>query len=201
MNFDTDTFQDPRTSNDDDTKPELRALLRGTGKRKPTGSDSTDRDDFVLAMRATVTGVNLVTTDGPGGRFGLTVSAMCSVSADPPMLLVCISRKNPIRSAIEFNRVFCVSAMAAAQDHLAKAFAGAAAPGAAYDFDAGTWERGATDAPRLAHATASFDCHVENIYGAGSHSIFIGRVAAAVSRKATPLLYNNRRYGIPLTCE
>ena len=201
MNLGTDTFHDPLASNDVGTKPELRAFLPGTDKSKPTGSDSTNRGNFVLAMRAAVTGVNLVTTDGPGGRFGLTVSAMCSVSADPPMLLVCINRKSPIAPAIEFNRVFCINALATGQGRLARIFAGAAEHGTAYDFDAGTWERGATDAPRLTRATASFDCHVENAYRAGSHSIFIGRVAAAVSRKATPLLYNNQRYGIPLACE
>ena len=84
MNLGTDTFHDPLASNDVGTKPELRAFLPGTDKSKPTGSDSTNRGNFVLAMRAAVTGVNVVTTDGPGGRFGLTVSAMCSVSADPP---------------------------------------------------------------------------------------------------------------------
>ena len=45
-------------------------------------------------MGAAVTGVSVVTTDGAGGRLGLTVSSMASVSADPPMLLVCIGRRS-----------------------------------------------------------------------------------------------------------
>ncbi len=158
-------------------------------------------EEFVSAMRAATTGVNVITTDGPAGRFGLTVSAMCSVSAEPPMLLACINRKNPICPAIRRNLVFCVNVLATGQHHLASIFAGMAQSGQAYDFDSAQWRRGATDAPRLADATATFDCVLENAYTAGTHYIFVGRVAAATSHDATPLLYTNRRYGFPLTWE
>src|SRR4051812_9405794 len=55
-----------------------------------------DRAHFIDAMSRGVTGVTVVTTSGELGDFGQTVSAMCSVSADPPLLLVCINRKSPI---------------------------------------------------------------------------------------------------------
>ena len=58
-----------------------------------------DRDAFVEAMSRAVSGVSIVTTDGQAGRFGQTVSAMSSVSADPPLLLVCINRKSPTCTA------------------------------------------------------------------------------------------------------
>src|SRR5436190_4986272 len=59
------------------------------------------RAEFVDAMSRAATGVTVVTSDGIAGRFGQTVSAMCSVSADPPTLLVCINRKSPICDAIQ----------------------------------------------------------------------------------------------------
>ena len=62
--------------------------------------------DFVVAMRAAVTGVNVVTTDGVGGRLGRTVSALASVSAEPEILLVCIARRSPLAVAIRMNGVF-----------------------------------------------------------------------------------------------
>ena len=154
-------------------------------------------EEFVSAMRVATTGVNLITTDGPAGRFGLTVSAMCSVSAEPPMLLACINRKSPVCSAICLNQVFCVNVLSIRQHRLASTFAGMAQSGKAYDFDATQWRRGVTDAPRLSDAIAAFDCLLENAYAAGTHYIFVGRVAAATSHDATPLLYTNRRYGFP----
>ncbi|GEB48536.1 flavin reductase family protein [Streptomyces cacaoi] len=47
-------------------------------------------------MGNAATGVTVVTTDGPHGRYGQTVSAMCSVSADPPALLVCVTVRSPL---------------------------------------------------------------------------------------------------------
>ncbi|MCK5324853.1 MAG: flavin reductase, partial [Woeseiaceae bacterium] len=49
---------------------------------------------FTNAMRHAVSSVSIVTTDGTHGRYGLTISSMTSVSADPPMLLVCVNRNN-----------------------------------------------------------------------------------------------------------
>jgi len=82
------------------------------------------RQDFINAMSGAVTGVNVITTDGRAGRFGITVSAMCSVSADPPMLLACINRRSPVCSAILSNQVYCVNVLSASQRDLADSFAG-----------------------------------------------------------------------------
>ena len=57
--------------------------------------------DFRAAMGLAATGVSVVTTDGPSGRFGLTVSAVSSVSADPPLVLICINRKSPAIAALD----------------------------------------------------------------------------------------------------
>jgi flavin reductase len=161
--------------------------------------DSIERRDFVEAMAAAVSGVNVITTDGPAGRFGLTVSAMCSVSADPPTVLACIHRKSPVRSAILRNQVFCVNVLATRQHWLANTFAGVAQAGHAYDFAAARWERGVNEVPRLVDAVANFDCLLENAHEAGSHTIFVGRVAATLHQTGKPLLYTNRHYGLPLT--
>ena len=69
------------------------------------GGNEVPAADFVAAMRANVTAVNLVTTDGAAGRFGLTVSAVSSVSAEPPLILACLNRRSPAVSAIGRNGV------------------------------------------------------------------------------------------------
>jgi len=80
--------------------------------------------DFIAAMGKGATGVTVITTDGPAGRFGVTVSAMGSVSAEPPLLLVCVNRNNLAYAAIEHNRCFCGNLVAAEPQAVAQVFAG-----------------------------------------------------------------------------
>lgn len=60
------------------------------------------RQSFVEGMARATTFVSVITTDGPGGQHGVTVSSMTSVSADgeAPSLLVCIHHKSPVADAI-----------------------------------------------------------------------------------------------------
>src|SRR3954447_3868087 len=111
------------------------------------GPSPTSRRSFTSAMAAAVTGVNIVTTDGPGGRFGLTVSSMASVSAEPPMLLVSIHRRSPVIAAIRENGVFGLSVLGIHHAELADTFAGRPGDGTAYDFTAGRWRPAASGAP------------------------------------------------------
>ena len=67
------------------------------------------RQLFIGAMGAVATGVTVVATGGAGGQFAQTVSAMSSVSADPPLLLVCLNSRSPINAAISANGVLTVT--------------------------------------------------------------------------------------------
>ncbi len=163
----------------------------------PTGT--ADRNAFVNAMRGAVTGVNVVTTDGAAGRFGVTVSAFSSVSADPPMVLICINRRSPAGAAVSENGRFCVNVLSTKQRAIADTFAGYPAEGAPYDFTAARWDEGYTGAPSLLDAIAAFDCVVETTIDAGSHTVFIGRVLGVKEGEGRPLLYTERLYGRPCT--
>lgn len=174
----------------------MSATIHGTrGDR--TSPASADRTAFVVAMASAVSGVGILTTDGPAGRAGITVSSVTSASADPPLLLVCVHRASPAHDAVRENGVFGVSLLSANQREVADRFAGRPAAGDAYDFSSETWSTGATAVPRLPDAVASFDCRLEQIHVAGSHSVFIGRVVATANTGGSPLLYTNRSYGLP----
>ncbi len=151
-------------------------------------------ESFVEAMRYAVTPVTLVTTAGSAGEFGLTVSAFSSVSADPPLVLVCIKRTNQIESAIRANGVFCVNLLSSDQSDLADAFAGRSKTIAPYDFDAAEWTLGITGARLLVGATASFECEMYNAVEAGTHSILMGRVIGLAKSGNPPLAYQDRGY-------
>jgi hypothetical protein len=109
---------------------------------------------FTNAMRRAVSGVSIVTTSGDFGRYGLTVSSMTSVSAEPPILLVCVNRNSIAHDAIAHNHRFAVNVLSARQQNLAASFAGSDLYGPAYDLSGGEWTnhagpRGRRDAARL----------------------------------------------------
>jgi flavin reductase (DIM6/NTAB) family NADH-FMN oxidoreductase RutF len=149
---------------------------------------------FVDAMSRTVAGVSVVTTNGPWGRFGLTVSSMVSVSAEPPSLLFCVDSTSPAHDAIRGNGRFGVNVLAAHQRGIANAFAGRGDSGQVYRFDGRTW----TDLerlPKLIECSAFFDCALESAMRFGTHTIFLGSVCGATSLDCEPLLYTGRNYG------
>ena len=148
-------------------------------------------------MAAAVTGVNVVTTAGAGGRLGLTVSAMASVSADPPLLLVAINRRSPLVAALRANGAFGVSVLGAHQAAVADTFAGGRRRASRSDFDSARWERGAGGAPLLVGAAARFDCALESTVEAGSHTLLIGAVRHAGRGAVRPLAYTRREFAQP----
>ena len=154
--------------------------------------------NFRNAMSQAVTGVNIVTTDGPKGRYGLTVSAVSSVSAEPPMLLVCVNQKSVVSSAIEANGSFAVNVLATGQQSAAETFSGRDTHGKAYTFNDEDWTSAVTKSPVLKGAVAAFDCKIEAVIPAATHTVFIGRVQATKQCPGTPLLYTGRSYGRPL---
>jgi len=173
----------------------MNAIVRNVPMTaKPIEGDALAPEHFTAAMARAATGVTIVTTDGDAGRMGMTVSAFASVSAEPPLLLVCINRRSPLIDSIGANRVFCVNLLSTRQRPLADKFAGRPHAGEPYSFDDGLWFPKFTGAPTLIGAVAHFDCHVESAHDAGSHRIFIGHVRHADSNNHTPLLYNAREY-------
>jgi flavin reductase len=172
-------------------RPGMNAVCK-TGEFEPA-----NRGSFLRAMGRLYTGVSVVATDGPAGRFALTVSATNSVSADPPTLLVCIRRQSPINAAIRQNRAFCVNMLANDQRVISETFAGRADRGRCYDFGLAEWRTHTTGSPLLAGAVAAFDCTLKSAHEAGSHTIFLGDVIGVCENEADPLLYGRRSYGRP----
>ncbi len=154
--------------------------------------------NFTSAMSLAVTGVNIVTTNGPAGRYGLTVSAVSSVSAEPPMVLICVNRKSVACRAIEENGCFAINVLSVRQQPLAETFSGSNTHGPAYSFREDDWSTAVTPSPVLKKALATFDCHIEAGIPVGTHTIFTGRVLMTRECPGTALLYTSRSYGRPL---
>jgi flavin reductase like protein len=72
-------------------------------------------------MGKVISTVRVVTTDEPGGCFGLTVSSMSSVTIEPPSMLVCIHGGSPVVAVVERNRTLCVNRLGEGQVHISEA--------------------------------------------------------------------------------
>lgn len=158
------------------------------------------RGRFLEGMSYAAATVNIVTTDGPAGRHGVTVSAMTAVSADStaPSLLVCVHHLSPAATAIQRNGVFCVNVLRDDQSSISDVFAGRLKTETGDKFSATAWTTQKTGAPRILDALVAFDCEVKGNLRYGTHHIFIGEVADIfVDKGGNPLIYANRAYGRP----
>ena len=155
------------------------------------------RAAFMEGMSRAATFVAVATTDGEGGRAGVTVSSLTSVSADGemPSLLLCIHHQSPAASAILKNRAFCANLLAEDQQDHANLFAGRSTTDRAERFDRIAWEAGGIGQPILSGATAAFECRLATALLWETHHILVGRVASVLlSDNASALLYGQRAY-------
>ncbi|MFK5998593.1 MAG: LysR substrate-binding domain-containing protein [Rhodobacterales bacterium] len=161
--------------------------------------DSTDlRANFISGMSHAACTVNVVTTDGPAGRMGVTVSAMSSVSADTPKptLLVCVHHHSTTAQAIIDNGVFCVNILRDDQSYISDTFAGRFKDQVSDKFDCADWFAMATGAPRVIDPLVAFDCKVQSSERIGTHYIFMGEVQGIFEAdRGSPLIYSKCSYG------
>jgi flavin reductase len=147
------------------------------------------------AMARLGAAVNVVTSLGPAGRIGFTASAVCSVTDDPPTLLVCMNRDSPLNEAFKANGIFCVNVLAASQQALSPLFAGFDGSPMEQRFAAADWQAAATGAPVLMGAVASFDCRIAQVVEVGTHSVLFGEVLAITEgASCEALMYFRRTY-------
>jgi flavin reductase (NADH)/flavin reductase/chlorophenol-4-monooxygenase component 1 len=151
--------------------------------------------EFRGAFAHFATTVSIIATDGPAGVAGLTCSAVCAVSDDPPLLLACVHGKASANAAMKINRVMSVNCLQTDQSELSQAFAGIGRLTVEQRFALGEWHALATGAPCSTGALATLDCEIVDARDVGTHTLFIARVVATSTCDAgEPLVYQRRAY-------
>ncbi|MEU7045598.1 flavin reductase [Streptomyces varsoviensis] len=150
---------------------------------------------FRDAMATLSAGVSIVTTDGPGGRAGLTVSAVCSVTDTPPTLLVCVNRSSRSHGVFRANEQVCVNVLGTGHEDVALAFAGRVAAEERFAVTRDAWD-GSYGAPVLRGAAASVLGRVAGAVERGSHTVMFVEVDHAVlgGEGEGGLVYHRRRF-------
>ena len=152
---------------------------------------SIDAAAFKKGMRHLAASVTLITTRHGDLRGGLTATAVCSVSAEPPQILVCVNKTASAHDPIGEAGVFCVNILAPDHRKIAERFAGMdGVEGDERFADMGDWSMLTTGAPVLKGCPVSFDCKLVTKVEAGTHTIYIGEIVdIALDPKAHALLY------------
>ena len=153
-------------------------------------------DDFRTAMRQIPAAVTIVTTSAHGVRHGLTATAVASVSAAPPQVLVCVNRATRSSAAISVAGRFGLNYLGAEHVELAEAFA--APTGDPEDrFRRARWSDSPAGTPLLLDALVAFECIVVNEIRSGTHVIFVGQVTNVCCREGRSLIYQCAAFASP----
>lgn len=133
-------------------------------------------EGFLDAMRLLAGGVTIVTAGDDDTAAGLTATAVCSLSAEPPRMLVCLNRAGSTFKAVLESGHFCVNILAADQQELSLEFSGRTGKIGEDKFSGDAWERQPDAAPRHRQALVSVRCNTHVLNIVGSHAIVIGDV-------------------------
>jgi flavin reductase (DIM6/NTAB) family NADH-FMN oxidoreductase RutF len=159
-----------------------------------TGADAAE---FKLGMRNLAGAVSIITSTAGGRPYGMTATAVCSATADPPTVLVCINHVTTTHQAIAEAGLFCVNVLRHEDQDLSTLFSGGTSGEMRGEgrFGASAWTKLATGAPVLESALVAFDCRVVNRLPHGTHTIFLGAVERLkIGGKGKPLLYSDGQY-------
>lgn len=175
----------------------ISARLEGMAIDDPATPDadgvenSCDREVFRDVIGRFTSGVTVVTTVVAGRRYGMTASAVTSLSLDPPMLLVCINRAAPTCAAISETGLFGVNILSENQGEIAEHFARPSKD----KFAAVGSVEGHIGAPMLTAALARLECQVAEEVSGGTHTVFLAHVTRAEADAGLPLTYFRGRFG------
>lgn len=152
-----------------------------------------DANAFRAVMRQLASSVAVITARDGSLMNGLTATAVCSVSADPPTILACVNQSASAAELILKSRRFAINILAEGQEDIARLFSTSKlAP--SERFSSASWSELMTGAPILDGAVVNIDCELADCIGRDTHYIFIGRIQAARSSHAPVLVYRDGEY-------
>ena len=151
-------------------------------------------EDFRTAMRGFAGHVSLITVGTGQEATGLIVTSATSLSAEPPLILVCINRFSSSWPVLQSTGRFGWSALGAADQPIAERFSGRSGVQGAARYAGADWVE-VEGSSLLVGAPVAFACEVEDMIDKGSHSIVIGRIKALIqSQGAGILAYHDGAY-------
>ncbi len=152
---------------------------------------SIDSDTFRAVLGRFASGVTILTARSSDGHdHGMTVSAFCSVSLTPPLVLACVDHTAKMHDLLLQQDAVGVSILSSAQEALSRRFAELESD----RFEGLGYARGESGVVLFEDALAHLECRVRDRYPAGDHTVFVCEVERAETRQDRPLLYYRGGY-------
>jgi flavin reductase (DIM6/NTAB) family NADH-FMN oxidoreductase RutF len=152
---------------------------------------SVSPDEFRSVLGRFPSGVTVVTTKAADGSDqGMTVSAFCSLSLEPPLVLICVEKTASVHEALTRAPGFVVNVLSAKQEQIARRFS-------IVDidrFEGVGFSRSGSGCAVLDDALAVIECNTSALQDGGDHTIIIGEVEAGRAETGSPLLYYRGGY-------
>lgn len=148
-------------------------------------------EEFRAALSRFVSGVTVVTLkDKDGNLHGITVSAFCSVSLNPPLILVCIDNQAGSHYAFQESKRFVVNILREEQTEYSNQFA-SQIPDKFINIH---HHEGLDGIPVLKDSLVNLECRLAQSFEAGDHTIFIGEIERTHINEGSPLVYYQGEY-------
>ena len=148
-----------------------------------------DSRAFRSALGQFATGVTVVSVRDGEGVHGMTANAFTSVSLEPPLVLVCVDKRNRTHALIHQEGKFGISVLEEEHEAVSRHFAGAR------DIPVDiTWIEEGVNTPVIKEALAWLDCTLWQAYDGGDHTIFVGKVEALSAPGGRPLIFFQGAY-------
>ena len=147
---------------------------------------------FRTGMRQLASGVSIITGGTGEAPVGLVATAVCSVSVEPPTLLVSISRTASAYPVIEASGRLCVNILGTNHDELVARFTNSERR--AERFTGASWRLRPDAPPVLDDALAAFDCRVVERFSYATHVIFFARPEQVLVGEGDPMVHFDRGF-------
>ncbi|MEW6735784.1 MAG: flavin reductase family protein [Acidobacteriota bacterium] len=151
------------------------------------------KEEFKQTFSHWASGITVITTRREGGIHAMTASSFCSLSLEPPLIMVAVAKHTRTHGRIVEQQAFGVMILNTEQEAISS-------QGAGFHGEEGNYLLGIpyhqeiTGAPILDKSLAWMDCSLHASYDGGDHSIFVGKVEATGSCEGEPLLWYSRGY-------
>lgn len=149
---------------------------------------------FRDSMASLAAHVNIITSNGPAGKCGITATAVCSITDTPPTVLVCVNKNSQMNSVFQGNKTMCINVLASEHEDISCHFAGMKGSTMEERFALDIWDYGQIEQPMLKDAVCNLEGQIAKIEEYGTHYLYFVQIQNINIKDKGGLIYFKRKF-------